>query len=99
MAEQATLGRDRLVIERNVEQRIGEISAKRATDLHRPQRASTRGTAAIIVNDLAERYTECFLNQPRPFHIAGQLNWNCAARTSHPIVPIKCTAMLDDDWY
>ncbi len=55
MADQAVAGGEGLVVERRVEQFAREIGAERTADLHRAHRASSKGAAANIFDEFAQR--------------------------------------------
>ena len=96
MADQAVARRERLVVERRVEQRAGEIGAERAADLHRAHRPPARRAAADIVDQFAQRDAERGLEQPAMLDVAGELDRHGAARAAHAEIAIERGAFGQD---
>src|SRR3984957_15297245 len=97
MTDQTVARGKRLIIERRVEQRAGEISSKWAADLHRADRAAGKGTAADLVDEFTERDAEGRLEQAALFDVAGKLDRHRAARTTHAEIGIRLGATGEDE--
>src|SRR5439155_26895031 len=73
VAEHALGGGHRFVIERRVEQRVGEIGAERAADLYGADRPPVAGSAAEILDETADGRAEGQFDQAAALDVAGEL--------------------------
>src|SRR5690606_18898299 len=88
MANQAISGRERLIVERRIEQSAWKIGAERAADLHGAHWTTARRATTDIVNQFAERDTEGGLKEPAIPDIASDLDRHRATRAAHAEITI-----------
>ena len=88
VAEQGADARERLVLERRVELRGGQVGAERAADLDGADRPAARRAAAVVVEQLAQRQAESALDQAATPDVAGKLDRQRAARLRLPEVAV-----------
>ena len=88
---------ERLVVERGVELRFGQIGAQRAAHLHRADRPAAQRAAAVVLEQLAQSHAEGDLDQTAAFDVARQLHRQRAARAAHAEVLIVLGAAIQDD--
>src|ERR1700733_8138885 len=99
MADQAVLFRERLVVERRVEQGRREVSAKRSADLHGLHRTAGKTAAADVVDEFAEGDAERCLKKSAVFEVAGELDRHGATRAADAEVLVEGGTLIHDDRY
>ena len=87
----------RLIVNRDVELRGGDVGAERPSHLHRPNRPAARRAAAIVVEKLAQAQAKSALDEPAAPHVAGELQRQRAARLAGTEVAVVRGAARQDD--
>ncbi len=88
---------ERLIVDRRIQLRYRNVGTERAAHLCRAHRSTTRRAAAVILDQLAQRDAKSALDQARPLEVAGQLDWQCAARLAYAEIPVKLGTLVQHD--
>src|SRR5271156_1864556 len=92
VAEHAPGGEHRLVIQRRIEQAVGEIRAQGPADLNRPDRSAGARSAAEILDEPADRRAEREFHETAAIDVARKLKRLRSARTPQAIFRIGLAA-------
>src|SRR5208282_39829 len=98
VAEHALGGQHRFVVERRVEQALGEIRAERPADLDCADRAAGSRPAAITLDELADRRAEGELDEPAVADVSRELERLRAERSPDAVFGVSPSAVLEDPW-
>src|SRR5882757_1831587 len=96
MTQQRADGRERLIVDQHIELRSRNESPQRAANLDRADRPAGRRAATVVVQQLSKAHTECPLDQATAFDVAGQLQWQRAARTTHAEILVEVRTLVKD---
>src|ERR1700722_20021363 len=94
MAQHRADGSHRLVIERGIEERLGKIGAKRATDLDGPDRPASACAATEAFDELAQSGAEGEFDQAAAANVAGKLERLRSEGPSDAIASVSLRAVL-----
>ena len=93
VAEQRADAGERLVVERRVELRLGQVGAERSADLHGANRPARRAAAAVVVEQLRSVRPKAFSIEPAALDVAGELHRQRAARLADAEVAVERRAL------